>query len=127
AGGGMSKALETALAAVSVSWRQRKGSAFVEAYSPTLKAWAIVAEGKDTPEWTGRDIAALVVNAVNGNQRNEAIITELVGALETCLECDDGKLDFSAEQEAEAALHMAGERQKTGKAKKPRLRQEDSR
>jgi len=63
------------------------------------------------------------VSAVNGNRQNEAVITELVGALETCLDCEGGKLDFAAEQEAEAALRKAGERTKAdakGKAKKPR-------
>ena len=108
----MSKTFEAALATVSVAWRQKGKSALVEAYSTKLMAWTIVARCEDTPELNGADIAALIVGAVNGNEKNEEVITELVGALETCLECD-GKLDFSAEQEADAALRRAGERERT--------------
>jgi len=110
----MSKAFESALAAIAVPWRQKGKSALVEAYSPKLMGWTIVAECEDTPEMNAEDIAALIAAAVNGNQKNEEVITELVGALETCLECD-GKLDFSAEQEADAALRAAGERARTKK------------
>ena len=118
----MSESLETALASIAVPWRQRQGSALVEAYSLKLNGWTLVAEAKDTPEWKGKDVAALIVSAVNGNQQNEVVITELVGALESCLECEDGKLDWSAEHDAECALYMAGEVRKAdkgSKAKKP--------
>lgn len=120
----MSKAFETAFAAVAVSWRQKGKSALVEAYSPKLMGWTIVAQCKDTPELNAEDIAALIAAAVNGNKKNEEVITELVGALETCLECD-GKLDFSAEQEADAALRAAGDRtknKKTSRAARSRQR-----
>lgn len=110
----MSKSFDAALATVSVAWRQRGKSALVEAYSPKLMGCAVVAQCEDTPEMNAEDIAALIAAAVNGNQKNEEVITELVGALETCLECD-GKLDFSAEQEADAALRAAGERERLGK------------
>jgi hypothetical protein len=111
----MSKALEAALASIAVPWRRRRGSAMVEAYSPALNGWAVVAEGRDTAELTAKDVAALIVKAVNGNRHDEELITELVGALTTCLDCPNGRLDFSAEQEAEAALHKAGERRKADK------------
>ena len=86
-------------------------------WKPTARSsWAgrLSPECEDTPEMNAEDIAALIAAAVNGNQKNEEVITELVGALETCLECD-GKLDFSAEQEADAALRAAGERARTSK------------
>jgi hypothetical protein len=33
-----------------VPWRQREGTALVEADSPAPQGWAVVAEGKDTAE-----------------------------------------------------------------------------
>jgi hypothetical protein len=56
----MSKAMHAALAAIAVPWRQREGTALVEAYSPKLQGWAVVAEGRDTPELKARDIAAMM-------------------------------------------------------------------
>ena len=103
----MSNTFETALAVVAVPWRQRQGSALVEAYSPALKGWAVVAEGKDTAEF-GPDVAALIVGAVNSGKDNEDVRAELVAALETCLECEG--LDFAAEHDAEVALRKAGSR-----------------
>jgi hypothetical protein len=102
----MSKAFETALAVVPAPWRQRQGSALVEAYSPALKSWAVVAEGKDIADLSGRDVAALIVDAVNGRKSNEEVREELVAALEACLDCDG--LDFTAEHDAEVALRKAG-------------------
>ncbi len=105
----MSKAMDAALAAIAVPWRNRDGSPFVEAYSPKLQGWAIVAEGKDTPELQAHDVAAMIVSAISGNARDEKLIGELTRSLEVCL---NGEMDFSTEQEADAALRMAGERQK---------------
>jgi hypothetical protein len=102
----MSNAFETALAVVTVPWRQRQGSALVEAYSPALKGWAVVAEGKDTAELSGQDVAALIVGAVNSGKDNEDVRAELIAALETCLDCEG--LDFAAEHDAEVALRKAG-------------------
>ena len=106
----MSAAFETALAAT-LPWRRRAGSAFVEAYSARIQGWAIVAEAKGMAELDADDIAQWIVEAVNAGPPNEALIAELSGALQTCLECD-GRLDFSAEQDVEAALRRAGERRK---------------
>jgi hypothetical protein len=105
----MSKAMDAALAAIAVPWRQREGTAMVEAYSPKLQGWAVVAEGRDTPELKARDIAALIISAISGSGHDEKLIGELTRSLEVCL---NGEMDFSAEQEADAALRMAGERRK---------------
>jgi hypothetical protein len=96
------------LAAVSVAWRQREGTALVEAYSPGLKGWAVVAEGRDTPELTARDVAGLIVGAMNWKKENDDVFDELTAALEACLDCDG--LDFTAEHAAEVALRKAGKR-----------------
>ena len=102
----MSKAFENALAAVSVPWRQREGTALGEAYSPALKGWAVVAEGKDTAELSGRDVAALIVGTMNWKKENNDVFDELTAALEACLDCE--RLDFTAEHDAEVALRKAG-------------------
>jgi hypothetical protein len=92
---------------------KREGSALVEAYSPTLGGWAVVAEARDTPELTGQDIAALIIRAVNGDKESEKVITELMAALDTCLDCDG--LDWAAEHDAEIALERADERRQREK------------
>ena len=61
-----SKAFEAALATIAVPWRQREGTPLIEAYVPALCGWAVVAEGKDTAELSGQDVAALIVAAMNG-------------------------------------------------------------
>lgn len=109
----MSPALETALAVVSMAWRQREGSALVEAYSPTLRGWTVVAEARATPELTAQDIAALIIRAVNGDKESEKVITELMGALETCLDCDG--LNWAAEHDAEIVLERADQRRQREK------------
>jgi hypothetical protein len=107
----MSSPMEIALGAISLAWRHREGSPFVEAYSPALKGWAIVAEGKDTAELLAHDVAALIASAVNGNREDEELIEELAAALQACLGYD-GRLDFSAEMDADQALRKAGQRRR---------------
>jgi hypothetical protein len=94
---------------IQLPWRQRKNSALVERYSAKLQDWAVIAEGKNTPELDASDVAALIVEAVNRNTSNEELIDELAEALGVCL---DGALDFSSELDADRALRRARERRK---------------
>jgi hypothetical protein len=51
----------------------------------------------------------MIVSAISGSGHDEKLIGELTRSLELCM---SGDMDFSAEQEADAALRMAGERRK---------------
>lgn len=89
-------------------WRVHEGSALIEAYNPALGGWAVVAEGRDSPELAAKAVGAFIVKAVNGGDRREKVIGELIAALELCLEC--GGLTWAAEQAADVAMKRAGGR-----------------
>lgn len=99
---------ETAPTHPAPPWRVREGSALIEVYNPALEGWAVVAEGRDSPELAAKAVGAFIVKAVNGGDRREKVIGELVAALELCLEC--GGLTWAAEQAADVAMKRAGDR-----------------
>ncbi len=59
-----------------------------------------------SPKVDHAELAGLIVKVMNSRGKTRATVSELVAALQECLECG-GKLDWSAEQEAEVAIKHA--------------------
>jgi hypothetical protein len=78
----------------------------IEAYLPITGDWEIVADIHDTKGIDAEILAGLIARAVNSFEKNHDMITQLMAALEMCLECD-GCLTWEAEHEAQALVNRA--------------------
>jgi hypothetical protein len=78
----------------------------IEAYIPITGDWEIVADIHDTKGVDAEILAGLITRAVNSFEKNHDMITQMMAALELCLECDDC-LTWEAEHEAQAILNRA--------------------
>ena len=84
----------------------RNGQWEIEAYSMASGKRETIATICSTQGFSPDRLASFIVQAVNNVERQECLINELSLALEMCLECE-GKLDWSAEHDAEVALRHA--------------------
>lgn len=84
----------------------RDGQWEIEAYSMAFGQREVVATICATRGFSPDRLASFIVGTINSLEKQECLINEMRLALEMCLECD-GKLDWSAEHDAEVALRHA--------------------
>lgn len=78
----------------------------IEAYIPITGNWEIIADIHDTKGVDAEVVAALIARAVNGYEKAQDIISQMIAALELCLTCADC-LTWEAEHEAQIVLNRA--------------------
>jgi hypothetical protein len=91
------------------SYTQCDGKTHIEAYVIASGKRAIVAEIFSIKGHSAEDMAEFIIQAINNLDKEEVLINDLVVALEMCLECENGHLDWSAEHDGEVALRHAKE------------------
>lgn len=88
----------------------RNGAWEIDAYSMVSGKREIIATIAANKGFSEDAIAHFIINAINIIDKRELLIEEMSMALEICLESKDGKLDWSAEHDAEVALRHANAR-----------------
>lgn len=90
------------------SCRHYEDRSDIEAHNESLNGRAIIATFNHAPGVDAKAMADFIVKLVNGHDKTEHLIEEMISALEICLESKN--IGWSAEHDAELALKLARER-----------------
>lgn len=77
----------------------------IQTYVEAAGDWQTIADVRHTGGFTAETMANFIIRVVNDYEATQHLIDDMIGALETCLECK--ALDWAAEHDVEIVLRRA--------------------